>query len=41
MNAILPGKDFEFDEEEPSKTGVNFEMINGETLAEQLSKKKK
>lgn len=26
MNAILPGKDYVFDEEEPSDTGVNFEV---------------
>jgi uracil permease len=26
LNAILPGKDYEFDEEEPSDTGVNFEV---------------
>ncbi len=24
LNAILPGKDYKFDEEEPSETGVNF-----------------
>lgn len=26
LNAILPGKDYEFDEEKPSDTGVNFEV---------------
>ena len=26
LNAILPGKDYEFDEELPSDTGVNFEV---------------
>ncbi len=26
LNAILPGKDYEFDEEIPSDTGVNFEV---------------
>ena len=26
MNAILPGKDYEFDEETPADTGVNFEV---------------
>ena len=26
LNAILPGKDYEFDEENPSDTGVNFEV---------------
>lgn len=26
LNAVLPGKDYEFDEEEPSDTGVNFQV---------------
>ncbi|MBR5799010.1 MAG: uracil-xanthine permease [Lachnospiraceae bacterium] len=26
LNAILPGKDYNFDEDEPSDTGVNFEV---------------
>lgn len=26
LNAVLPGKDYEFDEEKPSDTGVNFEV---------------
>ena len=26
LNAILPGKDYEFDEEKPDNTGVNFEV---------------
>ncbi len=26
MNAILPGKDYNFDEEKPDETGVNFEV---------------
>ena len=26
LNAILPGKDYEFDDEEPSDTGVNFQV---------------
>ena len=26
LNAILPGKDYKFDEEKPSETGVNFEV---------------
>lgn len=30
LNAILPGKDYVFDEEAPSETGVNFEMNAGE-----------
>lgn len=32
MNAILPGKDYKFDEEEPKDTGVNFEV--GQTRSE-------
>lgn len=30
LNAVLPGKDYVFDEEEPSETGVNFEMNAGD-----------
>ena len=41
MNAVLPGKDYNFIEDAPNKTGVNFEMVVGETLAEQMQKKKK
>ena len=26
LNAILPGKDYNFDEEKPDDTGVNFEV---------------
>lgn len=26
LNALLPGKDYDFDEEKPSETGVNFEV---------------
>lgn len=26
LNAVLPGKDYEFDDEEPSDTGVNFQV---------------
>ena len=26
LNAVLPGKDYQFDEEKPSDTGVNFEV---------------
>lgn len=32
MNAILPGKDYNFDEEEPKDNGVNFEV--GQTRSE-------
>lgn len=29
LNAVLPGKDYVFDEEKPDETGVNFEMNAG------------
>ncbi len=35
LNAVLPQKDYEFDEDQPNRTGVSFEMIHGETLAEE------
>ncbi|MBR3367263.1 MAG: uracil-xanthine permease [Lachnospiraceae bacterium] len=38
LNAILPGKDYDFDEEKASRTGVNFEVISGETIAESIEK---
>jgi uracil permease len=38
LNAILPGKDYKFEEDEPNRTGVSFEMIHGETLADEMSK---
>ena len=30
LNAILPGKDYEFEDEKPGKTGVNFAVMNQE-----------
>ena len=39
LNAILPGKDYEFIEDEPNDTGVNFEIAQGESLVWQLAKK--
>ncbi|MDE5950091.1 MAG: uracil-xanthine permease, partial [Acetatifactor sp.] len=30
MNAVLPGKDYNFDEETPSETGVDFSVRNKE-----------
>lgn len=30
LNAILPGKDYEFEDDKPSKTGVNFAVMNQE-----------
>lgn len=34
LNAILPGKDYQFEEEEPNVTGVNLEMRQGKSLTE-------
>ena len=34
MNAILPGKDFNFPEEQGAKTGVDLQIQQGETLTE-------
>ena len=30
LNAVLPGKDYVFDEEKPDDTGVNFAVMNKE-----------
>ncbi len=38
LNAILPGKDYNYDDEIPDKTGVDFEAISGETIAEGYEK---
>lgn len=35
LNAILPGKDYKFDNDEPNDTGVDFEAAQGETLSEE------
>ncbi len=34
LNAVLPGKDYQFEEEEPNVTGVNLEMRQGKSLTE-------
>ena len=34
LNAILPGKDYEFTEEAPNDTGVNFEIAQGKPVNE-------
>lgn len=34
LNAILPGKDYKFADEEPNATGVDFEIVQGESLTE-------
>lgn len=41
LNAILPGKDYDFDDEKGGRTGVDFEMISGETVKESLDNRKK
>ncbi len=34
LNAVLPGKDYEFEEEKPNDTGVNFEIAQGKPLGD-------
>ncbi len=41
LNAILPGKDYTFEDDKPNRTGVNFEIISGETILESREKSKK
>ena len=41
LNAILPGKDYKFEDDKPNRTGVNFEIISGETIVESREKEKK
>lgn len=38
MNAILPGKDYTFEEEEPNDTGVDLEIAQGENLSRKNKK---
>ncbi|HCS67096.1 MAG TPA: ABC transporter permease, partial [Oribacterium sp.] len=38
LNALLPGKDYEFHEDKPNDTGVDFEIAQGESLVWQLAK---
>ena len=38
LNAILPGKDYTFEDDKPNRTGVNFEVISGETIREGYKK---
>ena len=40
LNAILPGKDYVFEDDKPNRTGVNFEIISGETILESREKEK-
>ncbi|MCR4909442.1 MAG: uracil-xanthine permease family protein [Lachnospiraceae bacterium] len=40
LNAILPGKDYQFEEDEPNATGVNLEIAQGKSLTEEMQEKK-
>jgi uracil permease len=35
LNAILPGKDYKFLDDETNETGVDFEIVQGKTLSEE------
>jgi uracil permease len=35
LNAILPGKDYKFLDDESNETGVDFEIVQGKTLSEE------
>ena len=35
LNAVLPGKDYDFLDNEPNKTGVEFEIVQGKSLTEE------
>ncbi len=35
LNAILPGKDYDFSNDEPNATGVEFEIVQGKSLTEE------
>ena len=39
LNAILPGKDYVFDEEDPGKTGVDLQIHQGQNLADEKAGK--
>jgi uracil permease len=41
LNAILPGKDYNFAEETPNDTGVDFQIAQGESLSEEEEDEKK
>ena len=32
LNAVLPGKDYKFDDDVPNRTGVNLEIAQGKSL---------
>ena len=41
LNAVLPGKDYQFENDKPNKTGVSFQIVTGETIAETRDKNKR
>ena len=41
LNAVLPGKDYNFIDDEPNATGVDFEIIHGDSVIEELEKESK
>lgn len=40
LNAVLPGKDYVFEDDEPNDTGVDLQIHQGENLADEAEKKK-
>lgn len=40
MNAVLPGKDYKFEDDEPNKTGVDLQIHQGENFADERAKRK-
>jgi len=41
LNAILPGKDYSFDDSIPHQTGVDLQIAQGKNIAEEKAEKKK
>ena len=41
LNAVLPGKDYVFEDDEPNDTGVDLQIHQGVNLADEAEKKKK
>ncbi|SEA14933.1 uracil permease [Lachnospiraceae bacterium NK3A20] len=40
MNAVLPGKDYQFDNDEPNDTGVDLQIHQGENFADEAEEKR-
>ena len=40
VGSMTPGKDYKFEDDKPNRTGVNFEIISGETIIESREKEK-